>query len=230
MNFGNPEVESICNINYLTVIKFSLPIRLFSQKMKDSLKHYLKSFDFLSRKDIENFASLAVPRSLSKSDYFIKEGESCKEVAFVISGILRSFYINQQGEEYTYCFTFPQNLMTAYSSYITCQGASETIQAITEVELLVLPKEKLDELSQTNIHWMKFSKLIAEIQYVELEKRIMQLQSHSASKRYSDLIENHPDYIQLIPLQYLSSYLGITQRHLSRIRKEYAFRQMSCLP
>ncbi len=38
-----------------------------------------------------------------------------------------------------------------------------------------------------------------------------------------DLLTNHPEYIQQIPLQYLASYLGITQRHLSRIRKEITF-------
>jgi ribosomal protein L10 len=55
---------------------------------------------------------------------------------------------------------------------------------------------------------------------MELETRFFQLQRDSAAQRYSTLLTNHPDYIQNIPLQYLASYLGITQRHLSRIRKE----------
>jgi DNA-directed RNA polymerase specialized sigma subunit len=29
----------------------------------------------------------------------------------------------------------------------------------------------------------------------------------------------NPDYLQKVPLKYLASYLGITQRHLSRLRK-----------
>ena len=42
-------------------------------------------------------------------------------------------------------------------------------------------------------------------------------------QRYGNLIKNQPEYIQNIPLQYVASYLGITQRHLSRIRKEITF-------
>jgi len=36
-------------------------------------------------------------------------------------------------------------------------------------------------------------------------------------------MKNQPEYIQHIPLQYLASYLGVSQRHLSRIRKEISF-------
>jgi len=66
-------------------------------------------------------------------------------------------------------------------------------------------------------------KVVAEQQYIELEKRIFKLQKDNASKRYADLIKHQPEYILKIPLQYLASYLGITQRHLSRIRKEISF-------
>ncbi len=60
---------------------------------------------------------------------------------------------------------------------------------------------------------------MAEYQYIELENRIFQLQNSSAQKRYTDLIEQHPEFIEEIPFGYLASYLGITQRQLSRLRK-----------
>lgn len=68
-----------------------------------------------------------------------------------------------------------------------------------------------------------FLKLIAEQQYLELENRVFQLQKETALQRYTSLLNNHPEFVQEIPLQYLASYLGITQRHLSRIRKQISF-------
>ncbi|MNY26270.1 hypothetical protein D3C86_1601080 [compost metagenome] len=65
--------------------------------------------------------------------------------------------------------------------------------------------------------------MIAEQQYLELEKRLFLFQKEKAKKRYMDLLENQPDYVQQIPLQYLASYLGITSRHLSRLRREIVF-------
>jgi len=184
------------------------------------MKQYLQSFHIFHTDEIETLLKLSKQKTINKMDYFIREGDVCKEVAFVLSGTLRSFYISTKIEEITYCITFPNNLLTAYSSFITGQPTEENIQAITTVELLVISKSEIDKLAQHSTNWVKFSKIIAEQQYIELEKRIFQLQKNNALKRYTDLLNNQPEYIQQIPLQYLASYLGITQRHLSRIRKE----------
>jgi CRP-like cAMP-binding protein len=114
-------------------------------------------------------------------------------------------------------------LITAYSSFLTAQPTQENIQAITKTELLIIQKNKFETLSHQNLNWILFLKIIAEQQYIELEKRIFQLQKSDAKKRYVDLVKNQPEFIQKIPLHYLASYLGITQRHLSRIRKELTF-------
>ncbi|WP_375560509.1 Crp/Fnr family transcriptional regulator [Bernardetia sp. OM2101] len=187
------------------------------------IKKYLQTFEVLSETEIDDFVKNTTPKKLTKSDFFIREGEICKEIAFIKSGTFRSFYTSNKGEEFTYCIMFPNNFLAAYSSFIRGEPTSENIQAITETELLVISKNKVDNLLQENINWLKVFKIIAEQQYIELEKRVFQLQKDNAVQRYKDLIENQPQYIQQIPLNYLASYLGITQRHLSRIRKEITF-------
>jgi CRP-like cAMP-binding protein len=193
----------------------------------DSIKHFLESFNILTDIEIDSFNQLLTHKLVKKSEYFIKEGETCKQVAFVLSGSLRSYYTSDKDEEITYCITFPNSLMTAYSSFLTAQPTQENIQAITETELLIIQKSKFEIIVQQNPNWIYFLKTIAEQQYIELEKRIFQLQKSDATKRYADLMKNQPEYIQKIPLQYLASYLGISQRHLSRIRKEITFRHLS---
>ena len=86
---------------------------------KKTIKNYLKSFNVLTDDEIENLILVTTKRDLNKVDYFIRQGETCTEVAFILSGIFRSFYISDKGEEITYCITFPNNLITAYSSFIT---------------------------------------------------------------------------------------------------------------
>lgn len=189
----------------------------------DSLRHFLQSFNILTDIEIDDFLQLSTYKIFKKAEYFIKEGETCKQVAFVLTGSLRSYYTSDKDEEVTYCITFPNSLMTAYSSFLTAKPTQENIQAITETELLIIQKSKFEILVQQNPNWIYFLKTIAEQQYIELEKRIFQLQKSDAAKRYADLMKNQPEYIQKIPLQYLASYLGISQRHLSRIRKEITF-------
>jgi CRP-like cAMP-binding protein len=183
------------------------------------MKNYLKSFNILSNDDIDLFESKATYKKLKKGDFFIKEGKTCKEVAFVISGIFRSFYYSSSAEEVTYCFTFSNTFVSAYSSFLSQSKTVENIQALTDVELLIISRDEILKLEESSTNWLKFFKFIAEQEYIKMEKRIFIIQKESAEKRYQDLLTNEPEYLQLIPLNYLSSYLGITQRHLSRIRK-----------
>ena len=90
---------------------------------------------------------------------------------------------------------------------------------MTAIELLTISRDEILKLENSSTNWLKFFKFIAEQEYIKMEKRIFILQKEGAEKRYQDLLTNDPEYLQLIPLNYLSSYLGITQRHLSRIRK-----------
>lgn len=189
----------------------------------ENIELFLKSFNILTDIEIDDFIQLSTYKLLKKSEYFIREGETCKQVGFVLSGTLRTYYISNKAEEITYCITFPNSLMTAYSSFLTAQPTVENIQAVTVTELLVVQKDLLEKLVQQNPNWIYFLKTIAEQQYIELEKRIFQLQTTDAAKRYANLMENQPEYIQKIPLQYLASYLGITPRHLSRIRREFIY-------
>lgn len=187
------------------------------------LKTYFESLDLLTTAEIELALPLFRIKTLNKSEVFITEGERCTEVGFILSGYCRSFYLSDEGEEVTYCFRFPGEFLAAYSSFITGQGSQENIQAITATELLVISQADVDMLAGKYTNWLKFLKLVAEQQYIELEKRVFQLQRANAKWRYDDLLKHHPEYVQHLPLQYLASFLGITQRHLSRIRKEIVF-------
>lgn len=187
--------------------------------MSSSLKSYLQSFNLLTEQEIEDFLNRLKPKHLKKGEYFIQEGKICSSLAFITRGCFRSFYYSTAEEEVTYCFTFENHFATAYSSFITQKPTTENMQAITDVDLLTISRKDIKHLEETSRNWLLLFKILAEDEYVKMEERIFLLQRESAEIRYSHLLKNNPDYLQRIPLQHLASYLGITQRHLSRIRK-----------
>lgn len=185
-----------------------------------SMKSYFRSLDLLSEPDLEMLNGLTTTKTIGKGEFLITEGSVCNQLVYIKEGILRSYYLKDSGEEITYCITFGDNLMTALSSLITGQPTEENIQALTDLTFEVLKKEDLNILYASSPNWLKAGKMLTEIQYIELEKRMFLLQKHSAKKRYEEFMENHASYLQHIPLQYLASYLNITPRHLSRLRRE----------
>jgi hypothetical protein len=81
---------------------------------------------------------------------------------------------------------------------------------LTDINLLTISREEILILENSRINWLMFFKLIAEQEYIKIEKRIFLLQKETAEKIYRDLVTNQPELLQLIPLNFLSSYLGVT--------------------
>lgn len=183
------------------------------------MEKYLNNFGFFTKEEIEMASSLGVYETIKKGDFFFKGGV-CDKVAFVESGVFRHFYHLDSGEEVSYCFTFFNNFITAYSSFVSDKATNEHIQALSDARLFVIPKVEIEKLVNTEKSWMMFSKKIAEKQYLKREERILLLQKDKAKYKYEHLLQTKPEYLQIVPLQYLASYIGITQRHLSRLRKE----------
>jgi CRP-like cAMP-binding protein len=149
------------------------------------ISDFLNSFDIFTPSEVAAFEEKTTLMSIKKGDFLIQEGQLCKEVAFLKTGILRSFFSPESGEEITYCITFPNTLTTAYSSFITGLPTLENIQAVSAAELVVIQKTDLDQLSQSSLNWTRFLKMIAEQQYLELEKRLFL--SSKRRKRRKDI-------------------------------------------
>ena len=184
------------------------------------MRSYFQSFNILSEKELQLLNDLTTYRTLKKGAFLIREGDISKEVVFIRSGILRSFFTKPNGEEITYCLTFGNNLMTALSSLLEGKPTHENIQALTTLELEVVKKEDLFALSEQHFGWMKIFKVLVAQQYLELEQRMLDLQRLDAKSRYEKLIQDRKELVQHIPLKHLASFLNVTPRHLSRLRAE----------
>ena len=182
------------------------------------MKELFAALALLTQSELDQLDGQLTAKNLKKGEFLIQEGEVCDEIVFLQSGVLRSFYKNSDGDEITNCITFEKELMAAFSSFVTQTPTDENIQAVFDTELLILKHDQLEALYHNSIGWQKVGRILAEKQYVGLERRIVSFQKFSAKERYLELFTLHPNYIQRIPQHYLASFLGVTPRHLSRIR------------
>jgi CRP-like cAMP-binding protein len=183
------------------------------------MKTVFQSIQVLSENELSQLDDFVTIRTLKKGDFLLKENQICNEIVFIKKGILRSYFFNHHGDEITNCFAFENEFMASFSSFITREFAQENIQALVDTELQIITHESLEKLYKIGIHWQEIGRKLTEMEYVTLQKRMISFQKLSGKQRYEELYQNHQKYIQLIPLQYLASYLGVTPRHLSRIRK-----------
>lgn len=183
------------------------------------MKSIFNSLQLLPENELNKLDALLTERKLKKGDFLIRENQICNEIVFIKSGVLRSFFLNNKGNEITNCITFENEFMAAFASFITRTPTEENIQAIFDTELQIISHENLELLYKNSIHWQEAGRKIAEMEYVTLQQRMVSFQKLTGKERYEELFRLHKKYIQLIPLHNLASFLGITPRHLSRIRK-----------
>ena len=183
------------------------------------MKFVFQSIQDFSADELSLLDSLITFRTVKKGELLLTENQVCNEIVFIEKGILRSFFVNHKGDEITNCFAFENEFMASFASFITKEKAEENIQALTDTKLQILDRKALEKLYQSSSNWQETGRKLTELEFVNLHRRMVSFQKLSGAQRYEELCKNHQKYIQLIPLQYLASYLGITPRHLSRIRK-----------
>ena len=184
----------------------------------NKLINYILEFGQLNTQQIELIKRNAREITLEKGAYFSEAGKIPRQVAFVIKGVFRGCYYNNKGEEITRCFIQENSIMCDYVNFEANAVSSDYLQACTNCELIVFSKQNWEELSQIIVGWNTIkSKMVQICMYQKSRKN--PVISQDATTRYLDFIENHPSLVNRIPLAYISSYLGVTQQSLSRIRK-----------
>jgi len=159
--------------------------------------------------------------SLSKGDYLIREGKTCRHLYFLEQGCLRGFY-NLDGREVTHWFGFEDDFVTSFYSFTTQKPAVESIQLIEPCVLWSISKDTLNELMNTYPKIERLVRMAYEKYYIRLEERYVNAQFKSATELYEGIMKHSSHIIERVPLGFVASYLGMSQETLSRVRSRLA--------
>lgn len=157
---------------------------------------------------------------IEKFDYFVKEGEISHEIGFLEKGIVRAFYINEEGKEYTKTFFTPPNFIGSYASIITGMPNRLPQQALTKCIVWKFSLIDLERLTEKYPEIEKLRRRMAEYLFLRNEKRELEIALLDAQDRYLILLNEFPDIETFVPQYHIATYLGISPTQLSRIRKK----------
>jgi CRP-like cAMP-binding protein len=167
-----------------------------------------------------NIASLFQTHTLKRSEFFVRAGDVPQTIGFMISGILRLYYVDADGSEFTKLFCAENSFVAAYSALLQRQPSRLFIQALEDSTLLIADYAAYRSLCETNSCWQQLNCKIAESLFIKKEKRESALLLDDAKTRYLSFLEEYPGLETRLKQLHIASYLGITPVTLSRIRAQ----------
>ena len=184
------------------------------------IKTYLEQIATISDSDWEFFMSKLKRRVISKKSVFLKVDTIENHISFIESGVVRLYIPKENPEkEITFGFSFKDQFISAYDSFLTQKPSAYQLQALTETTILSISYSDLQDVYNTTLIGNLIGRLTAERLFLLKSKREQNLLNLSAEERYIKLFKERPELLQIIPLKYISSYIGVTAQALSRIRK-----------
>lgn len=191
------------------------------------MEHYYRSlFSYISQSlllpqaDKMSIRQLFKPIFVTRDTIIEPAGQVPHYHNFIVSGYMRNFHVDKDDNQITTDLNDGSRFFTAYFHFMNRTVSNENLHCITDCELLRISRNDVELGAKTSTTQQEYTIQILQKHLEEDKKRIQDMLNLTADERYQKLLREKPALIQHVPLRFVASYLGITQRHLSRLRKE----------
>lgn len=184
---------------------------------KELLREHIAKRASLTPEEFDYVFEHFKPLSFSKGQMVIREGDKVNCEYFVVSGCLKTFYINDDLKMYILQFSMPTWWASDYNALYAQTKATVNLDCITDVELLGLSNEDREKICG-EIHQVEhFFRWRTNGGYVASQKRLLSFMNNNAKTRYEELLRMYPQLYNLVPKHLIAAYLGVSRETLSRL-------------
>lgn len=190
--------------------------------MFEVLRNYFNNKISLPDDQFEYMCTFFISKKLKKGEFLQRQGEPARYGAFVASGCMRSYIIDEKGKEHIVQFA-PENWWISDLLGLSSGAPSRYfIDAIEKSDLLLLDFDSHKKLMEEVPEFARSFQSGIQKHITSKDTRIINSLSSSAEQRYQNFLGTYPSIAHRVPQHMLASYLGISPETLSRIRKQQA--------
>ena len=183
-----------------------------------------------------NLSPELIAEIVKRADFrIIPKGESLAAIddealfgGLVLSGMIRAYYIDKNGNDITAGFT-PPGFMCMDEGFFGWSKRLCMWETLDESAVLFCSTGMIRDLLGKNPAFKDLWILILENAYRSKIEREQSFLIESATERYLNYIELFPEIVEKVPQKHVATYLGITPESLSRIRRMIKDNPSACL-
>jgi CRP-like cAMP-binding protein len=184
----------------------------------DYLRHFINDADKYLEQQLPEIANRFKVFTLKKNHFLVDENQVCPYFCYVESGILQHAILVEAEEKTTY-LAMRNSVTSSLNSFLNKIPSRKSIKALVDCQLWVADLETFKDLQSNNEAFQQFYHNLIEKQIMLIDDYRIDLLTLTPEERYKKLLFTEPKLLQEVPLHYLASFLGISNRHMTRIRK-----------
>jgi CRP-like cAMP-binding protein len=178
----------------------------------------------IEKDSIRRYSSV---KKFRKHQYLLQEGSISHTENFVVRGCLRTYEVNEKGQEHVTQFSVENWWVGDVMSFLGEQPSNYNIDCLEDTELIQFTKTDLNKLYD-EVHMIeRYFRLLFQNAYIATNERVLSSLSKTAVEKYADFLKQYPHIEKRVTNKQIASYLGITAESLSRVRKHYVLQPNS---
>ena len=153
-----------------------------------------------------------------------RKGDPARWFAYVESGCFK--YVNHgisDDKAHITWFSFAGEFVVDYPTFLYGRPSQTTIEAMMPSRVLRVTGQQLEQFFDQSKDTMKLRAIIAEHILFQFRSRYLDLHCTTPRERYDLLMQRCPGIVEHLNLQDIASFLNVTPKTISKIRKEITF-------
>ena len=192
--------------------------KLKMENKLENIKKVISNYIEISDEEWISYSSKFCVKEIEKKEIILNQGDICRNVIFVVDGLLRMFFVDNYGEEKSFHFSFENTFSADYESFLKIIPSNYSIQALEDTTIVLMSYEMLHDGYKNLRNGEKLGRLLAEEYFFIFNDKIQAIYTQSPIERYNNLDKKFPNILQRIPQHYIASYLNVSSVHLSRLK------------
>ncbi|MEO3402988.1 Crp/Fnr family transcriptional regulator [Mucilaginibacter sp. CAU 1740] len=182
--------------------------------------NYVKRYISLTAEEEAYYVSLLRIKKIRKKQFIVQPDFVCNHRTYIVKGALRSYLIDANGQDHTVAFGIDDWWISDFNSYFFRQPATLFVEALEASTIIQISYDDEQKLLDTHPKFEKFYRILAQVGYAYLQRRILVDISLDATGRYENFLLKYPLVAARVPQYALASFLGISHELLSKIRNK----------
>lgn len=188
-----------------------------SKSALDALRTTIEQVYPLPEEEMTALLAIWRPLEVKRKVVLVAQGDTSTFLYFVVKGLQRVYYLDDQGREATLVFTYAPSFGGVLDSFLLQQPSRYYYETLTPSTFLKISFAELDHLMGRYPTIERLIRLGTTATLSGLLERLVEIQAFSSEEKFRALLARSPHILQLVPHKYLANYLGIDATNFSKL-------------